>query len=192
MSIHGTATYNCGMVQTATTPRVPFEPHRRMAAVVLAAMLGLYGGTAACRFALAKEEPPGAKQTGRFIHLTLPITGQTYERARRIARRAMDQAKKEESRLVLVFEFDVPKGQKNFGRGSEFGAAHDLASFLSSEELNGVRTVAYLPQSIQGHAALVAISCQEIVMAKDASIGAAGIDEPTITPTLRSAYTSNT
>ena len=90
---------------------------------------------------------------------------------------------------MLIFEFDVPKGQKNFGRGSEFGAAHDLANFLSSEELNAVRTVAYLPQSIEGHAVLVAIACQEIVMAKDASIGAAGIDEPVITPTLRAAYT---
>ena len=93
------------------------------------------------------------------------------------------------SGLVLIFEFEVPKGQKNSGRGSEFGAAHDLADFLSSEELNTVRTVAYVPQSIQGHAVLVALSCQEIVMAKDASIGAASIDEKTITPTLRSAYT---
>ena len=52
-----------------------------------------------------------------------------------------------------------------------------------------MRTVAYVPQSIEGHAVLVAIACQEIVMAKDASMGAAGVDEPAITPTLRSAYT---
>ena len=189
MSIHGPPTYNSGMVQTATTPRVPFEPRRRIAAVVFLAVLCALCGTTACGFALAKDEPPGPRQTGRFIHLTLPITGQTYERARRIVRRAMDQAKKDDARLVLVFEFDVPKGQKNFGRGSEFGAAHDLATFLSSEELNAVRTVAYVPQPIQGHAVLVALACQEIVMAKDASIGAASIDEKTITPTLRSAYT---
>jgi membrane-bound ClpP family serine protease len=137
--------------------------------------------------ALGKDSRP--RQTGRFVRLTLPITGQTFDRTRRIVRRAIDKAKKEDARLVLVIEFDVPKGQKNVGRGSEFGAAHDLATFLSSEELNAVRTVAYLPKSIQGHAVLVAIACQEIVMAKDASIGAAGVDEPAITPTLRSAYT---
>ena len=81
-----------------------------------------------------------------------------------------------------------PKGQKDAGRGSDFYAAHDLANFLSSEELAGVRTVAYLPNSIEGHAVLPVIACQEIIMAKDATIGAAGIDEKAITPTLRSAY----
>jgi membrane-bound serine protease (ClpP class) len=144
---------------------------------------------AACRIALAKDEPKPPSQIGRFVRITLPINGRTYEQTRRIVGRAMEKAKKEDVRLVLIFEFDVPKGQKNFGRGSEFGAAHDLADFLSSEELSAVRTVAYVPQSIQGHAVLVALACQEIVMAKDASIGAAGVDEKTITPTLRSAYT---
>jgi membrane-bound ClpP family serine protease len=135
------------------------------------------------------KDPPPPRQTGLFLRLTLPVTGQTFERTRRIVRRAIEKARKEDARLVLVFEFEVPKGQKNFGRGSEFGAAHDLANFLSSEELNAVRTVAYLPQSIEGHAVLVVLACQEIVMAKDATIGAAGIDEPVVTPTLRAAYT---
>ena len=144
---------------------------------------------AAGSHALGNVAAKSPRQVGRFVRITLPITGQTFERTRRIVRRAMDQAKKEDARLTLIFEFEVPKGQKNFGRGSEFGAAHDLANFLSSEELNAVRTVAYLPQSIQGHAVLVAMACQEIVMAPKATIGAAGIDEKTITPTLRSAYT---
>jgi membrane-bound ClpP family serine protease len=152
-------------------------------AALLVAAWAMFPGSPA----LGKEPRP--RQGGCFVRLTLPITGQTFDRTRRIVRRAIDKAKKEDTRLVLVFEFEVPKGQKNFGRGSEFGAAHDLANFLSSEELNAVRTVAYLPQSIEGHAVLAAIACQEIVMAKSASIGAAGVDEPIITPTLRSAYT---
>jgi len=141
------------------------------------------------RLAFGKDASQGPRPVGRFVRVTLPVTGQVFDQTRRIVRRAMDKAQKEGVRLVLVFEFDVPKGQKNFGRGSEFGAAHDLANFLSSEELNAVRTVAYVPKSIQGHAMLVAMACQEVVMAKDASIGAAGVDEPVITPTLRSAYT---
>jgi membrane-bound ClpP family serine protease len=48
--------------------------------------------------------------------------------------------------------------------------------------------VAYLPNSIEGHAVLPAIACQEIIMAKDATIGSAGVDEKTLTPTMRSAY----
>ena len=111
----------------------------------LAACCWRCSAAAACGFAFAKDEPKPPAQIGRFIRVTLPITGQTFERTRRIVRRAMEKAKKENARLVLIFEFDVPKGQKNFGRGSEFGAAHDLANFLSSDELNAVRTVAYLP-----------------------------------------------
>lgn len=137
----------------------------------------------------ARDELKAPRQIGRFIRIALPITGQTFERTRRVVRRAMEKAQKEDARLTLVFEFEIPKGQNNFGRGSDFGAAHDLANFLSSEELNAVRTVAYVPESIQGHAVLAALACQEIIMAKDATIGAAGIDEKTITPTLRSAYT---
>ena len=155
---------------------------------LLAALLAIASLTLPSGPAWGKDSPP-PRQSGLFVRLTLPVTGQTFERTRRIVRRAIEKVQKEDTRLVLIFEFDVPKGQKNFGRGSEFGAAHDLANFLSSEELNAVRTVAYLPQSIEGHAVLVAIACQEIVMAKDASIGAAGIDEPVITPTLRAAYT---
>jgi membrane-bound serine protease (ClpP class) len=153
----------------------------------LAALLTLLCA-ASCVVAFAKDEPRMPPQVGRFIRITLPITGQTLERTRRIVGRALQQAKKAESRLALIFEFEVPKGQKDFGRGSEFGASLELAKFLSSEQLAGVRTVAYLPQPIQGHAVLAAIACQEIVMAKDASIGSAGIDEKTLTATIRSAY----
>ena len=131
---------------------------------------------------------PEQEQIGKFIHIDLPITGQAVERITSMVRRAIDQANRNKVRLVLIFEFDVPKGKKVAGSGTAFGAAHDLADFLSSDELNGVRTVAYLPHSIEGHAVLVAIACQEIIMAKDATIGAAGIDEKVITPTLQSAY----
>ncbi len=48
--------------------------------------------------------------------------------------------------------------------------------------------MAYLPNPVEGHAVLPVIACQEIIMAKDASLGAAGIDEKTISPTMRSAY----
>ena len=63
--------------------------------------------------------------------------------------------------------------------------------FLSSRELSVAKTVAYIPKTIKGHAVLVAMACEEIVMAPDAEIGEAGIDEPAeepIDPTVRSGY----
>ena len=138
--------------------------------------------------AFARDEAKAPEQIGKFIHIDLPITGQTSERTISMIRRAIEHANHDKVRLVLILEFDVPRGRKDSGRGSAFGAVHDLANFLSSDELNGVRTVAYLPDSIEGHAVLAAIACQEIIMAKDATIGAAGIDEKTLTPPMRSAY----
>jgi membrane-bound serine protease (ClpP class) len=164
----------------------PFWAASSAWAMACALILAVFCATAAP--ALAKEKPKGREQIGRFIHVALPITGPRFEQTRRMARRAIDMAAREGARLVLVFEFDAPPGQKLGGQGTDFGAAHDLATFLSSEELNGVRTVAYLPNSIEGHAVLPAIACQEIIMAKDATIGAAGIDEKALAPWMRSAY----
>jgi membrane-bound ClpP family serine protease len=146
---------------------------------------------AACDFAFAKDQPREPPQVGRFLRVPLPITGQTFARIHSQVNQTIDKVREEKKdvRLVLIFEFEPPKGQAGSSRGSEFGAAYDLANFLSSDKLNAVRTVAYVPRPIQGHAVLAALACQEIIMAPQASIGAAGIDETTITPPLRSAYT---
>ncbi|MCE5302833.1 MAG: hypothetical protein LLF97_06950 [Planctomycetaceae bacterium] len=131
---------------------------------------------------------PTPPSIGRFLRVTLPVTGSSCAQIRRAAIRAVDRARREKVRLTLIFEFDVPKGQKDFGRGSEFGASLELANFLAGDALAGVRTVAYVPQPIEGHALLAVLACQEIVMASQASIGSAGTDEKALTPTIRSAY----
>ncbi|MFZ1933930.1 MAG: NfeD family protein [Thermoguttaceae bacterium] len=138
--------------------------------------------------AFARDEPKAPRQIGRFIQVALPISDQTAKHVRQVVGRAIDRAKRDNARLTLVFEFRAPKGQKDAGRGSDFSQSYSLANYLSSDELNGVRTVAYLPNSVEGHAVLPVIACQEIIMAKDATLGAAGIDEKTISPTMRSAY----
>jgi membrane-bound ClpP family serine protease len=136
----------------------------------------------------AEEGSKTSKQIGRFIQVGLPITDQTVQHVRRVVGRAIENAKRDNVRLVLVFEFSAPRGQKDAAHGSDFSQSYSLADFLSSEKLNGVRTVAYLSSPIEGHAVLPVIACDEIIMAKDATIGAAGIDEKTISPTMRSAY----
>ena len=60
-----------------------------------------------------------------------------------------------------------------------------------SPELSAVKTVAYIPRSIKGHGVLVALACEEIVMAPDAEIGEAGIDEDerrAVEPGIVSSY----
>jgi membrane-bound serine protease (ClpP class) len=136
-----------------------------------------------------KDAPnPEKKSAAWLIRIQLPIDGQTLPRVKRFVKRALAEADSQNVAPVLIFEFAVPKGQENFGRGSDFFHASSLANYLTSEELNRARTVAYLPQSIQGHAVLAAIACQQIVMNKDATIGAAGIDEKTILPEYADWY----
>jgi len=135
------------------------------------------------------QQPADDQQaTAWRMRLTLPITEKTYKQVKRFAVTALDQASKNEQRPVLIFEFHVPPGQSEFGRGSEFGASYQLAEYLSGGKLAAATTVAFIPATIQGHAVLVAMACDEIVMAPDAELGVAGADEDTITNTIRFTY----
>ena len=139
----------------------------------------------------ALPKPPeveSADRLGWTIKVRLPITGQTYRRVQRFVFNARDKAAAAQQRPVLIFELEVLPAHGEFGRGSEFGASYQLANFLSGPQLNEAVTVAYLPQTVQGHAVLVALACDEIIMASDARIGLAGIDEPNISDTIRLAY----
>jgi len=94
-----------------------------------------------------------------------------------------------DDRPVLVFEFSSSKNQS--GQGSDFERALKLARYLSSREASAAKTVAYIPHSLKGHAVLVAMACEEIIMAPEALIGDAGMDEPAeegIDPTILSGY----
>ncbi|QDU59777.1 hypothetical protein Pan216_06090 [Planctomycetes bacterium Pan216] len=64
-----------------------------------------------------------------------------------------------------IIVFDIQAGK------SDFGASLDLANAIS--ELGGKvrRTVAFVSKPVTGHGALVALACDEIVMAPDAKLG---------------------
>jgi len=144
-----------------------------------------------CPLAEAGGERAAGDRVGRLIRITLPITGKTYDQVHRFAAKALRDGELSGTAPVLIFEFDVPPDQTGFARTSQFGAARDLAYYLSEDVADAkATTVAYLPESIrvEGHAVLVVLACDVIVMAPDAEIGAAGINERTITPDVHSAY----
>ena len=60
---------------------------------------------------------------------------------------------------------------------SKFGQVRDLAEFLSSSKLSRVRTVAWIPEgeTVDGHNAILALACKEIVMHPDAMLGDIGL-----------------
>jgi len=116
----------------------------------------------------------------------LPITGSVDEQVKQTMERLLDQWEPGTPRPVLVLEFWP--ASKESGEGSQFERSLSLARFLTSERLSRARTVAFLPRSIKGHAVLVAMACEEIVMHPDAEFGEAGIGETAVDPTVRSGY----
>ncbi len=143
---------------------------------------------------IAAEKPVGRAQAatpgkGYLIRVNLPITEGTDLRVRRAVTQLLGTLDPNGPRPVLVIE--LWPGQVEGGAGSDFFRASSLAKFLSRDLrdlASRVKTVAYIPKTIKGHAVLVAMACEEIVMAPDAEIGDAGIDEAVISPFVRSGY----
>lgn len=121
-----------------------------------------------------------------LVRVPLPIGGTVDEQVRRQIDRFLNSNNAGDNRPVLVLEFST--SGDNSGDGSQFERSFALARFLTSHHTKGMRTVAYLPQSLRGHAVLPAIACEEIIMAPNATLGAAGVDEEAIDPTIVSAY----
>ncbi len=144
------------------------------------------------------EQPPAPEQAadksatavGRLIRVPLPIVGNADTQVIAAVRKALAELPTGETRPTLVLEFSA-HAQAGAGQGSDFERSLKLARFLSNRELAAAKTVAYIPQSLKGHAVLPAMACEEIVMAPEATLGQAGIDEPAAEPidsTMRSNY----
>ncbi len=72
-----------------------------------------------------------------------------------------------------------------------FISANRIAEFLTtSPEMKRAKTVAFIPKTVRGHAVLVAMACETIVMARDADLGDAGADEPADAPSRKASYQS--
>ena len=120
------------------------------------------------------------------VELRLPITGTRDTQVEAAILRQLDRLKRGNERGVLVLRFDPAEDGRS--GGSDFGRSLELARFLCDGRLAGIKTVAFLPAGATGHAVLVALACEEIVMAADAVLGPANADEPAVDDAIRAAY----
>ena len=132
--------------------------HRCTYRVALLAMSACVTGVG-----IAQEEPAAPKRTGRMITLQGVIDTGQYNRVMNATRTALRQGVE-----TIVYNLESSP--------SDFGPCFELASFLS--ELSGARTVAYVSGQLTGHAVLVALACDEIVLASNAKIGDVYHDRP--------------
>ncbi len=118
---------------------------------------------------------------GRLIRVRLPLTGNAHTHLKSTIQRAVEQLsrlpRREGRRPVLILELVPQRRHAGYGEGTNFESALFLARYLTSPEMAGVKTVAYIPRTIKGHGVLIALACEEIVMSPEAEIGEAGLDE---------------
>ena len=74
------------------------------------------------------------------------------------------------------------------GSGSEFEDCLKLARFLVSANLAGIKTVAYVPQTLRGHAVLVLMACDQVMMAPGSVLGEVVSGRGPPDPTVLSSY----
>ena len=171
----------------------------KIALVLTVVGLGLTGpGPAAAQAAgpaAAKAPPPAATgkpqgenvpRKGQWIRVPLPLDNSAVVRIKQTIQRTLGTV--EGARPVFVLEFSVPGGAAEAGRGTQFEDAHKLAKFLVGDDLNSATTVAYIPKALKGHAVLVALACDQVIMAPLATMGEAGADEKDIDNTMVAAY----
>ncbi|MCA9213099.1 MAG: hypothetical protein KDB27_08545 [Planctomycetales bacterium] len=124
------------------------------------------------------------ESVGRLVRINLPIVDSDDTNAKRTIDRIVDSLPQGESRPTLVLEFRAERGQSS--AGSEFERCLSLANYLS--RLTTVRTVAFVPETLVGHAVLPVLACEEIVIAENAKFGDAGHDDSNLGATVRRAY----
>lgn len=113
-----------------------------------------------------EQQATELRRIGRFLTLTTPINESQIARVGNLAIELQAQAEREDKEAVLVLE--IPPGSSSFGQVS------DLARRLTTADISRVRTVAWLPQTVDGYHAVIALTCHDIVMDADASLGDIG------------------
>lgn len=136
---------------------------------------------------------PPQKKTASLVRVSLPLTAESESRI--LASLDALASNLAGDRPVAVLEFvsaDADRTQDGqpiaLGALTPFERALSLARWLSGPRGNRLRSVAYIPNTLRGHAVLIALACEEIAMHPSAEIGLAGLDEPVLENTVLQAY----
>jgi len=142
-------------------------------------------GLLVCGFVLAAAGSAAAAEAV-VVPVRLPIVGTRDTQVEAAVVRASERLRGEGGqRGVLVLRFEAVGDEP--AAASDFGRALSLARFLASDRLAGVKTVAWLPEGVAGHAVLPALACEEIAMPPDATLGPAQGEAPA-DDAMRAAY----
>ncbi len=116
------------------------------------------------------QDETGAAPTktapAKVVTVSSPIDESVVGQVKNVAIQLQAEAARAGDDGVLVLE--ITPGS------STFGAVRDLAQFLTSADVSHLRTVAWVPESVDGNNVVVALACNEIVLHPDAELGDIG------------------
>jgi membrane-bound serine protease (ClpP class) len=99
--------------------------------------------------ATEQEGAPPAAAAVRLVRVSLPLTGNADTELIAAVDKLLAELPSDDGRPTLIFEFRAREGQPT--GGSRFERALALARYLASEKFSRIRTVAYVPESLEGH-----------------------------------------
>ncbi len=149
------------MVQT----KVWNFPIGRLGWLIAALALG-WGFPAGRPLAAADDVGESAKRPVLFITVESPLTDAQVGRVKNAALNLQTEAGQRKKQGLLFLE--IQPGS------SEFYEVCGLADWLTSPKISNVTTVAWVPKSVTGNNAILALGCREIVMAPEAELGDIG------------------
>lgn len=175
--------------------------HLRQFIGLVALVVAWVGGLVPAEGRAAQEkdpsEPAASKRQAWIVRVPLPIGSQTVQQLEQtlenLAKRAPAVVRPEERPIVLL-EFATDRGQN--GAGSRLADCMALARFLSGGEMKRLMTVAWIPRPVSeglpvlpgdpprlppglyGHAVLVAVCADAIVLDREMELGLADLDQP--------------
>ncbi|MDX1969342.1 MAG: NfeD family protein [Planctomycetaceae bacterium] len=121
--------------------------------------------------ARAQEEAESAPAPiGQFLTISSPVDDRAVARISNTANDLLMRSRTE--RRPAVFVLQITPGT------SQWHQVQALARMLTSSQFSGLRTVAWIPETVTGPNALVALACQDIVMHPDAELGDLGRGQP--------------
>lgn len=130
----------------------------------------------------------GEGSPAALVQVSVPITT-SVDGLIRTLNRIVERGEKlpdESPRLCLVLEFRQKANAE--GIRSTFEQSLALARQLASPRMDGIKTVAYVPESVLGHAVLPILACEQIVMHPDAELGGIGSSEESASVGVRAHY----
>ena len=119
------------------------------------------------------QEPRARDNSGGFVTVRSPITSATVHAVKR-----QTEALLAAGARIIVFE--IQPGT------SDYGNCLNLAHYV--EGVAGAKTVAFVREPLAGHAVMVALAADELVVSRKAELGDIGRDEKLVRPGMISEY----